>query len=108
MDKEALRKTTNVPFRFLEQKMEPEKEPLTPKPELMTPNGYVFKKPTFEKKADSTFNDFVPKAPQQLRSPSNAHQSLVKKSPVVCGFQLGRSLGAGKFGEVHLARYIRK
>lgn len=70
----------------------------TPKPELMTPSGYAFKKPTFEKKADSAFNDFVPKPPQQMKSPTNTLQNLARKSPVVCGFQLGRSLGAGKFG----------
>jgi|JI61114C2RNA_FD_contig_51_1726370_length_1259_multi_2_in_0_out_0_2 hypothetical protein len=64
----------------------------------MTPNGYAFKKPSFEKKSDTAFTDFIPKAPQQLKSPTNALQNLAKRSPLVCGFQIGRSLGAGKFG----------
>jgi len=69
----------------------------------MSPNGYTFKKPTFEKKADSALSEFISK-PTQVKSPTNTLQNMPKRSPLVCGFQLGRTLGAGKFGEVHLAR----
>jgi hypothetical protein len=30
--------------------------------------------------------------------------SMQKRSPIVCGFYLGKQLGVGKFGEVYLAK----
>jgi hypothetical protein len=60
----------------------------------MTPNTYTFKKAVFEKRAETAFGEFIPKS-QQLKSPTSISQ---KRSPIVCGFQLDRTLGAGKFG----------